>query len=63
MKEDQNNIFYITGKSITTVTSSPFLETLRKNSLGVLFMVDPVDEYAAQQSKEFDGNKLKSTRK
>ena len=44
MKEDQKDIFYIRGKSITTVTSSPFLETLRKKSLGVLFMVDPVDE-------------------
>ena len=52
MKEDQKDIFYIRGKSITKVTSSPFL-----------FMVDPVDEYAAQQSKEFDGNKLKSTTK
>ena len=44
MKEDQNDIFYITGKNITTVTSSPFLET-------AIFMVDPVGEYAAQQSK------------
>merc|ERR1719491_924235 len=63
MKEGQNDIYYITGESITSVSSSPFLESLRKKGLEVLYMVDPVDEYAVQQLKEFDGKKLKSTTK
>merc|ERR1712032_720369 len=63
MKEGQNDIYYITGESITAVSSSPFLETLRKKGLEVMYMVDPVDEYAVQQLKEFDGKKLKSTTK
>merc|ERR1712093_351616 len=63
MKEGQNDIFYITGESIATVSSSPFLETLRKKGYEVLYMVDPIDEYAVQQLKEFDGKKLKSTTK
>jgi molecular chaperone HtpG len=63
MKEGQNDIYYITGDSIAAVSSSPFLETLRKKGLEVLYMVDPVDEYAVQQLKEFDGKKLKSTTK
>merc|ERR1719238_329582 len=63
MKEGQNDMFYITGESIAQVSSSPFIETLRKKGFEVLYMVDPVDEYAVQQLKEFDGKKLKSTTK
>merc|ERR1712040_25803 len=63
MKEGQNDIYYITGESIAAMSSSPFLESLRKKGLEVLYMVDPVDEYAVQQLKEFDGKKLKSTTK
>merc|ERR1712232_666981 len=63
MKEGQNDIYYITGESIASVSSSPFLENLRKKGLEVIYMVDPIDEYAVQQLKEFDGKKLKSVTK
>merc|ERR1712146_443897 len=63
MKEGQNDIFYITGESIAAVSSSPFIETLRKKGMEVLYMIDPIDEYAVQQLKEFDGKKLKSVTK
>merc|ERR1712129_251051 len=63
MKEGQADIYCITGDSIAAVSSSPFIETLRKKGLEVLYMVDPVDEYAVQQLKEFDGKKLKSVTK
>merc|ERR1719159_550239 len=63
MKEGQNDIYYITGESIQGVSSSPFIETLRKKGIEVLYMVDPIDEYCVQQLKEYDGKKLKSVTK
>merc|ERR1712098_689711 len=63
MKEGQNDIYYVTGESVAQVSSSPFIETLRKKGLEVLYMVDPIDEYAVQQLKEYDGKKLKSVTK
>ena len=51
MKEGQNDIYYITGESITAVSSSPFLESLRREGLVVLHRVDPVDEYCVHQLK------------
>jgi molecular chaperone HtpG len=63
MKEGQNDIFYITGESVAQVSSSPFIETLRKKGYEVLYMVDPIDEYCVQQLKEYDGKKLKSVTK
>merc|ERR1711916_415283 len=35
MKEGQNDIYYITGESIAVVSSSPFLENLRKEGLDI----------------------------
>merc|ERR1711907_119592 len=58
MKENQQVIYYITGENLSTVENSPFLESLRKRDLEVLFMCDAIDEHATQQLKEYDGKKL-----
>merc|ERR1711872_443821 len=58
MKENQKDIYYITGESKEIVANSAFVERVKKRGFEVLYMVDPIDEYSVQQLKEYDGKKL-----
>jgi molecular chaperone HtpG len=60
MAEGQNAIYYILGPTRRTVESSPHLESLKARGLEVLYMTDPVDEWAVRALASFDGKPLRS---
>merc|ERR1712240_757888 len=63
MKENQKDIYYITGESKDVVAASAFVERLKKRGFEVVYMTEPIDEYVVQQMKEFDGKNLVSVTK
>ncbi len=63
MKPDQQNIYYITGDSLTTLLNSPHLEQLKEKDLEVLLMTDPIDEWVIRDLQEFEKKTFKSAEK
>jgi len=63
MKENQKHIYYITGESRENVSTSAFVERVKKRGFEIIYMTEPIDEYVVQQLKEFDGKTLVSVTK
>lgn len=63
MKEDQKEIYYLTGENITSLMNSPLLESLKARDYEVILMIDPVDEWVTQSLPEYKEKKLKSAEK
>merc|ERR1712121_93409 len=63
MKDNQKDIYFITGESVDIVKNSAFVERVTKRGFEVLYMCEPIDEYCVQQLREFDGKTLVSVTK
>eukprot|EP00597_Dinobryon_sp_UTEXLB2267_P005779 CAMPEP_0170064332 /NCGR_PEP_ID=MMETSP0019_2-20121128/4858_1 /TAXON_ID=98059 /ORGANISM="Dinobryon sp., Strain UTEXLB2267" /LENGTH=739 /DNA_ID=CAMNT_0010270973 /DNA_START=145 /DNA_END=2364 /DNA_ORIENTATION=+ len=61
--EWQKDIYYIAAESLDAAKRSPFLEMATRKGVEVLFLVEPVDEYAVGNLGDFDGMKLQSLTK
>merc|ERR1719335_846432 len=58
MKEDQKNIYYISGEDKESLLKSPSVEKLLTKDIEIIFMTDSVDEYTVQHLTEFEGKRL-----
>merc|ERR1719502_167806 len=58
MKEDQKNIYYISGEDKDSLLKSPSVEKLLSKDIEIIFMTDSVDEYTGQHLTEFEGKRL-----
>jgi molecular chaperone HtpG len=63
MKEDQKEIYFLTGESLNSLMNSPLLESLKARDYEVLLMVDPIDEWVTQSLMDYKEKKLKSAEK
>ncbi len=60
MKEDQKEIYYITGESKDDVEKASHLEIFREKNIEVLYFTEPIDEIMMQSVQEYKGKKFKS---
>lgn len=60
MKDNQKDIFFITGDNLSQVKNSPYLEKLMAKGFEVLFLIDPVDEWVMNSLPEYKEKKLQS---
>ena len=60
MKDGQEKIYYATGKDKAAIDALPQMEMLRDRDIEVLCMTDPVDEFAVEAIREYEGKKFHS---
>merc|ERR1711957_983954 len=58
MKDDQKNIYYISGEDKESLLKSPSVEKLLSRDIEIIFMTDSVDEYTVQHLTEYEGKRL-----
>merc|ERR1712048_178708 len=62
-KEKQEKVYFVGGNGLAECKNSPFVERLIKKGYEVLYLTEPVDEYAIQALPEFDGKRFQNVAK
>ena len=60
MAEGQKKIYYATGTDRNTIEKLPQMELLRDKGLEVLYLLDPVDEFAIETIRKYDDKEFQS---
>lgn len=60
MPESQKKIYYAAGKDKATLEMLPQMELIREKGIEVLFLTDPVDEFAIETLREYDSKQFHS---
>lgn len=60
MKADQSKIYYAVGKDEAAIEKLPQMELLRDRDIEVLYMLDPVDEFAVSTLRQYEGKEFQS---
>lgn len=63
MKEDQKEIYYISGENLDILKNSPQIEGFRARGIEVLYFTDTIDDFWLQQVSDFQGKPFKSVTK
>jgi molecular chaperone HtpG len=63
MKENQKEIYYLSGENRDIIKRNPNLEYFRKNDIEVLLLTDPADIFIIPSITEYDKKQLKSIEK
>ena len=63
MKEDQKEIYYISGEKLESLKSAPQIEGFKAKGYEVLFFTDTIDDFWLQNAGEYKGKIFKSVTK
>ena len=63
MKEDQKDIYYISGENLQSLKNYPQIEGFRAKGIEVLFLTDTIDDFWLQNVSDYKGKSFKSVTK
>jgi HSP90 family molecular chaperone len=58
MKENQKEIYYVTGMDLESIDKNPALEAFKSKEIEVLYLDEPLDELVLDHLQEYDGKRF-----